>query len=143
MHTRNCVAAENHHLSDKIKRAFNKFLVITTTSEVMANILWPLMTGNMTESLVNETQLSVTPSADKELARLLNLVIRPVLIVFGTIGNGLSFYIMRQDSMKKMSTCFYLSIIAVSDTSKWLYYIISKSTRLLGISALCAFIFPI
>ena len=52
---------------------------------------------------------------------MLNLVIRPVLIVFGTIGNGLSFYIMRQGSLKKISTCFYLSLLALADTSKSLH----------------------
>ena len=71
-----------------------------------------------TESLINKTQKAWTPSKEEEIARMVNLVIRPVLIVFGTIGNGLSFYIMRQGSLKKMSTCFYLSILALADTSK-------------------------
>ena len=116
--TRNCISADNHHRSYQINRTFNRFLIITTAIDVMANILYKLVTENLTESLTNETQQSLTFSTDKELARILNLVIRPVLIVFGTIGNGLSFYIMRQGSLKNMSTCFYLSIIAVSDTSK-------------------------
>ena len=64
-----------------------------------------------------ETQQTLT-SGNADIPRILNLVIRPVLIVFGTIGNGLSFYIMRQGSLKKMSTCFYLSILALADTSK-------------------------
>ena len=71
--------------------------------------------SNTTESEIQET---LTLSAEEELARILNLIIRPVLIVFGTIGNGLSFYIVRQGSLKKMSTCFYLSILALADTSK-------------------------
>ena len=75
--------------------------------------------SNATESLSNQMQGAVTSSTE-ELVRLLNLVIRPVLIVFGTIGNGLSFCIMRQGSLKKMSTCFYLSILAMADTSKCL-----------------------
>ena len=92
----------------------------------MADILDPLVAGNSsanidvfntTESLINITQVW-TPSHEEELGRILNLVIRPFLIVFGTIGNGLSFYIMRQGSLKKMSTCFYLSILALTDTSK-------------------------
>ena len=74
--------------------------------------------SNATESLINVTQQTLTPPAEEELARILELVIRPVLIVFGTIGNGLSFYIMRQGSLKKMSICFYLSILAMADTSK-------------------------
>ena len=75
--------------------------------------------SNATDSLSNEMQEAVT-SSTQEIARILNLVIRPVLIVFGTIGNSLSFYIMRQGSLKKMSTYFYLSILAVADTSKYL-----------------------
>ena len=61
--------------------------------------------ANATDSLTNDTQQVWTPSKGEEVARILELVIRPVLIVFGTIGNGLSFYIMRQGSLKKMSTC--------------------------------------
>ena len=75
--------------------------------------------SNVTDSIINESQQTLTHSRDQELARILYLVIRPVLIVFGTIGNGLSFYIMRQGSLKKMSTCFYLSILALADTSKF------------------------
>ena len=81
---------------------------LTTSSDVF----------NATESLINVTQQTLTPPAEEELARILELVIRPVLIIFGTIGNGLSFYIMRQGSLKKMSTYFYLSILALADTSK-------------------------
>ena len=70
---------------------------------------------NATES---EIQYTFAWSKEQQLANVLELVIRPFLIVFGTIGNGLSFYIMRQGSLKKMSTCFYLSILALADTSK-------------------------
>ena len=98
-----------------------------TTTGVMVDILDPMVTenstvndniSNVTDSLTDVTQPTKESSEDEELARILNLVIRPVLIIFGTIGNGLSFYIMRQESMKKMSTCFYLSILALADTSK-------------------------
>ena len=71
--------------------------------------------SNTTESEIQETLI---PSRDQEIARILNLVINPVLIVFGTIGNGLSFYIMRQGSLK-MSTCFYLSILSLVDTRRF------------------------
>ena len=75
--------------------------------------------GDITESNATESKTQQTLTLSKaELIRILNIVIRPVLIVFGTIGNGLSFYIMRQGSLKKMSTCFYLSVLALVDTSK-------------------------
>ena len=71
--------------------------------------------SNTTESEIQET---LTPSVGGNRKNSTYIVIRPILIVFGTIGNGLSFYIMRQGSLKKMSTCFYLSILALADTSK-------------------------
>ena len=75
--------------------------------------------GDITESNATESETQQTLTLSKaESIRILNIVIRPVLIVFGTIGNGLSFYIMRQGSLKKMSTCFYLSVLALVDTSK-------------------------
>ena len=74
--------------------------------------------ANATQCSTIVAQETWTASKEEEIARMLNLVIRPVLIVFGTIGNGLSFYIMRQGPLKKMSTCFYLSILALADTSK-------------------------
>ena len=91
---------------------------------VMADIFNPTVTENLTTNgdvsnvIESEIQETLTPLAGQEIARMVNLVIRPVLIVFGTTGNGLSFYIMRQDSLKKMSTCFYLSVLALVDTSK-------------------------
>ena len=85
-------------------------------------------TASIDDAIVTiAAQETFISSKEEEIARMLNLVIRPVLIVFGTIGNGLSFYIMRQGSLKKMSTCFYLSILALADTSKCLvYYFIDK-----------------
>ena len=52
-------------------------------------------TFNSTGLLNDDTQQLFTRSKIIEIPRILQLVIRPVLIVFGTIGNGLSFYVMR------------------------------------------------
>ena len=52
----------------------------------------------------------------KELARLLQVFIRPILIIMGTYGNALSFYIMRRGSLKEVSTCFYMAMLAIADT---------------------------
>ena len=92
----------------------------------MASTLDPFVAVNSTTSIdvsnatKTEIQQTFPGYSAVELTRILHIVIRPVLIVFGTIGNGLSFYIMRQGSLKKMSTCFYLSILAIADTSKCL-----------------------
>ena len=55
---------------------------------------------------------------DEEIARWIQIIVRPILVIFGTAGNGLSFYIMRRTSLKDVSSCFYMSILAIADTSK-------------------------
>ena len=56
--------------------------------------------------------------SNDEIARWIQIIVRPILIVFGTTGNCLSFYIMRKISLKNVSSCFYMSILAVADSSK-------------------------
>ena len=53
-----------------------------------------------------------------EIARLIQLIFRPILVIVGTIGNGLTIYIMRRTSLKHLSTCFYMFVLAVADSSK-------------------------
>ena len=57
---------------------------------------------------------------DEEIARLIQIIIRPILIVLGTAGNGLTFYIMRGTSLKDVSSCFYMSILALADSGKFM-----------------------
>ena len=71
-------------------------------------------TINITSTSVEETY----KWTDKEIARWINIIVRPILIVIGTTGNCLSFYIMRRTLLKKVSSCFYMSVLAVADTSK-------------------------
>ena len=54
----------------------------------------------------------------EETTRLMQVYIRPVLIVGGTVGNLLAFCVMRRGSMKKVSTCFYMAILALADTGE-------------------------
>ena len=56
---------------------------------------------------------------NREIARIIHVIVRPTLVVFGTIGNTLSFYIMRRSSLKYLSTCFYMAILALADTGEW------------------------
>ena len=46
------------------------------------------------------------------------MIFRPLYFVIGTIGNGLTFYIMRRTSLKDVSSYFYMSLLAFADTSK-------------------------
>ena len=91
----------------------------------MASTLDPFVAENSTTNIdvsnATESEIQLWTSAydlHYEIVHIIWVVTTPVLIVFGTIGNGLSSYIMRQGSLKKMSTCFYLSILALADTSK-------------------------
>ena len=54
----------------------------------------------------------------EETTRLMQVYIRPVIIVGGTVGNLMTFCVMRRGSMKKVSTCFYMAILALADTGK-------------------------
>ena len=54
---------------------------------------------------------------------LLHLVVRPLFVVFGTYGNAVSFYIMRRGSLKKVSTCFYMAMLAIADTCVYITFL--------------------
>ena len=53
-----------------------------------------------------------------EIARLIQIIVRPILLTVGTTGNCLTFYIMRRTSLRHLSTCFYMVVLALADTSK-------------------------
>ena len=58
-----------------------------------------------------------------ELARIVFVFTYPVIIIFGSIGNILTFIVMRRDSMMEVSTCFYMRILALVDTGKLLDFL--------------------
>ena len=85
-----------------------------TTGMYANSVIW-----NSSENFENISQIITTsPNKWKEIGRILEIIVRPIVIVFGTIFNMLSFYIMRKGSLKKVSTCFYMSILALADTGK-------------------------
>ena len=74
---------------------------------------------NSSETITNLVIVEKSPKwTDVEIARLIHVIFRPILFIFGTAGNCLSFYIMRRTSLKDVSSCFYMSILAIADTSK-------------------------
>ena len=77
--------------------------------------------SNVSEINVNETDDSTESTTwdNREIARIIHVIVRPTLVVFGTIGNTLSFYIMRRSSLKHLSTCFYMANLALADTGRW------------------------
>ena len=48
----------------------------------------------------------------------IQVIFRPILIIAGTVGNGLTIYIMRRTSLNHLSSCFYMVILAVADSSE-------------------------
>ena len=77
-----------------------------------------LITISLTTSAIMSQNYTGQPTTTVEIVRIIDLTIKPILVVFGTIGNGLSFYIMRRTSLKNLSTCFYMSILALADTGE-------------------------
>ena len=56
---------------------------------------------------------------NEEITRLIQLITRPILVIFGSIGNVLTFYIMRRTSLKNVSSCFYMAVLALADIGKY------------------------
>ena len=78
-------------------------------------------------NLSNTTESSIGKETSKwtnaEIARLIQVIIRPILIILGTVGNCLRLYIMRRLSLKDVSSCFYMTVLALADTSKsWSFF---------------------
>ena len=73
------------------------------------------LSNTTTESLIGEETFKWT---NAEIARLIHIIIRPILIILGTVGNCLTFFIMRKTSLKDVSSCFYMAVLALADTSK-------------------------
>ena len=73
--------------------------------------------------LSNSTLKTTSPVAveepfqwtNAEIARLIQVIVRPILVAIGMIGNCLSFYIMRRTSLKDISSCFYMALLALAD----------------------------
>ena len=56
---------------------------------------------------------------NEEIARMMQVIGRPPIIVLGTIGNLLTFFTMQRGSLKEQSTCFYMAILSLADTGEF------------------------
>ena len=84
--------------------------------------------GNVTNLTVTEEPVTVDNAKLAEIARLIELweqweISRQItiygrlpIIVLGTLGNLLAFIVMRRGTMRHVSTCFYMAILALADT---------------------------
>ena len=72
-----------------------------------------ILLGNDT----SPTSSASTVNHSAEVAVALMLIVPPIIILMGTIGNLLTLIIMITDrNMRSMSTYFYLAVLAVADT---------------------------
>ena len=63
--------------------------------------------SNLSDTTTKSTSVEETFKwTNAEIARLIQIIIRPILILVGTLGNCLSFYVMRRTSLKNVSSCF-------------------------------------
>ena len=74
--------------------------------------------SNLSETTMNPTVEKYIFKWTHEIARLIQIIVRPILIIVGTFGNGLTVYIMRSTSLRDVSSCYYMFILALADTSK-------------------------
>ena len=108
-----------------MKDYFNSNLTLTTASFMLNTFNFrdssteSLDTFNFTQ---NQTELKETSTSSNThyegITRMIHIIVRPILIISGTIANLLSFYVMRRRSFKEVSTCFYMSILVLVDTGK-------------------------
>ena len=78
-----------------------------------------------TTEIINTTLLNLTEvsaESDDGMSRLWEIqfmvfrVAYIIIIIGGTFGNILTFIVMQRGSLKEVSTCFYMSILALVDT---------------------------
>ena len=79
---------------------------------------------NQTYNFTPEPDYSKLDERDDEMVRfiyierLVTIISSPIIVVGGTFGNILTFIVMRRGSLREVSTCFYMSILALADTGK-------------------------
>ena len=71
--------------------------------------------GNGTNLTVNDELFTEDDNYYSEIVRLMRVYGRPPIIVLETLGNLLTFIVMRRGSMRHVSTCFYMAILALAD----------------------------
>ena len=55
---------------------------------------------------------------EQNTARIIFIVWNGIVIILGSIGNIVSLVVLRSGELKKISTCFYMSVLAMADTGK-------------------------
>ena len=55
-----------------------------------------------------------------DIERWIHVIAYIAFPVFGGFGNILTFIVMQRGSLKEVSTCFYMSMLALADTGKYI-----------------------
>ena len=93
---------------------------ISSTKILTDSTLFSNQTDINDTELLKYDKVHRTDNTGEELARMIRIITYPVIIILGTIGNMLSFIVMKRGSLKHSSTGFYMSILALADTGKWI-----------------------
>ena len=95
----------------------------TRTTEMFNNTsaIFNSYNTSTTEDPLNATETPISHD-NKEVVHLIHIFIGPILFTFETYGNAVSFYIIQRGSLKKLSTCFYMVILAIADTREYILH---------------------
>ena len=100
-------------------------VVESTVGYVSSQSIQPV-TENLTTysnlNLYSFTSETVPDNEDphEEIVRMMQVIGRLPIIVLGTIGNLLTFITMQRGSLRNLSTCFYMAILSLSDTGRFI-----------------------
>ena len=91
---------------------------ISSTTIITDSTLFSNQTEINDTELLKYDKVHRADNTEVELRRMIRIITYPIIIILGTIGNILSFIVMRRGSLKHSSTSFYMSILALADTGK-------------------------
>ena len=92
--------------------------ITTSYLEITDNNNGSSMTNTQIQEYFETNNNNYDVDISKTIARHIQLVLRPILIIFGTMGNLLTFYVMRRSSLRNVPICFHMSILALADTGE-------------------------
>lgn len=85
---------------------------------------------NETGELRNETEEEEVEQSlyrSYEISRMIDRISLPIIVLFGTVGNLLIFYVLTKGSLRKVSTCFYMRLLSVADSCEYNFPAIQDS----------------
>jgi hypothetical protein len=113
------------------------------------------MSSHQEHSHISNTNLTIksndtttVPTFSSTLPSQISFMLFPCMVLTGVICNTLIFVIMRRRRMSHLSTCYYMGILAIADTSvlllglsvMWLYLLNRKWSLLLQSTYGCKFL---